>query len=249
MGVSLLRQAAAAATDLLFPPRCVCCGAQCESRPNKPLLCNDCDQELAISSRPTCPRCAQACSEVDLARGNCGDCKSRKLLFTEARAIGAYQDLLRTAVLKMKHAVHQPLAIAAGQRLAEVLSERPFPKPPDLVTAVPMHWLNRMWRGMNGPEVVARALARQLHWKFASRLLVCRRRLRRQATLTPTERRENVRNAFRPSRRWTITGQTILLVDDVMTTGATAHEASRALKTAGASEIYLAILARSTSDF
>jgi predicted amidophosphoribosyltransferase len=79
--------------------------------------------------------------------------------------------------------------------------------------------------------------------------LVCTRFLRRQSSLTPPERRRNVRGAFRASRRASLAGQRILLVDDVMTTGATAHEGSRALLEAGAASVYIATVARSSPDF
>jgi ComF family protein len=188
------------------------------------------------------------CSLADLPRGNCGDCRSRKLLFAAARTIAPYQDALRQAVLKAKHAAHEPLAIALGQRLAEAIHRLPLPERPDLVVPVPLHWLKRLWRKTDPAGTIAQSLARRLELPLASGLLVCRKLLRRQATLNAQERRRNVRGAFRASRRWSIRGRRILLVDDVMTTGATAHEASRILLQAGAAEIYVATVARSTSD-
>jgi ComF family protein len=239
----------AAAIDLLYPPRCAACDGECEPRVNGPLFCPTCDTSLAISQRPTCPRCALVCSEADLPRGSCGDCHSRKLLFAAARTIGPYQAELQQAVLKAKHSVYEPLAAALGQRLAEAVRERPLPERPDLVAAVPMHWLKRLWRKTNPASTVAQAVARELEVPLAKGLLVCTRMLRRQATLTPPERRRNVRGAFRASRRWKISGQQILLVDDVMTTGATAHEASRVLLEVGALAVYVATVARSSPEF
>ena len=240
---------AAAATDLLFPPRCVSCGAECESREGGPLFCPDCDAALSISARTSCPRCALTCSEVDLAHGDCWNCRGRKLLFQEARCIGSYDTAIRAAVLKCKHSFHEPLALALGQRLAESLRAKPLSKVPDLVAAVPIHWLRRLWRGTSTTETLARSVARQLGIRPAIGLLVCRRPLRRQATLTPVERRRNVRGAFRTSRFWNITGRSVLLIADVMTTGATAHEAARALLAAGAASVFVATVARSSPNF
>jgi ComF family protein len=188
------------------------------------------------------------CSLADLPRGTCGNCRSRKLLLTATRAIGPYQDALRRAVLKAKHAAFEPLAIALGQRLAEAVSCQPLPERPDLVAAVPMHWFERVKRKTNPAETMARALAWQHDIRLASGLLICRRPLRRQAALSPQERRQNVRGAFRTSRWWNIAGKRVLLVDDVMTTGATAHEASRALLEAGAAAVYVAVAARSSPE-
>ena len=165
-----------------------------------------------------------------------------------ARTIGPYADDLRGAVLKAKHAAGEPLAAALGDRLAEVVLQCPLPRRPDLVAAVPMHWLKRLWRGTNPAQTVARAVAGRLELRLAQGLLVCRRYLRRQATLTPQERRRNVRGAFRISGLWNIQGKFVLLVDDVMTTGATAHEASRALLAAGAEGVFVATVSRSSPD-
>src|SRR5262249_29434935 len=98
-------------------------------------------------------------------------------------------------------------------------------------------------------STVAHAVARQLELRCSTGLLICRRILRRQSTLTPPQRRQNVRGAFYASRRWNVAGQRILLVDDVMTTGATAHEASRALLKAGAAAVDVATVARSSPQF
>jgi ComF family protein len=184
-----------------------------------------------------------------LALGNCGECRSRKYAFDESRALGIYQGPIRGAVLKIKHYQHEPLAIALGQRLAEVVRERPFPEAPELVVPVSMHWLTRLWQGANAAESLAVGAGRALRLPAAADLLVCRRWLKKQSSLLPSERRANVRNAWRVSRAYDIRGARILLVDDVMTTGATAHEAARALRKAGAAAVYVMVVARGTNRF
>lgn len=189
------------------------------------------------------------CSAVDLARGDCGNCRGHNFRFKRACTIGPYRDELRQAVLHAKHAAYEPLAIALGQRLADAVTRQSFAEPPSLVVPVPMHWLKRLWRKTNPASTIAQSLARELGLPLAGGALVCRRYLLRQATLTPPQRRENVRGAFRASRWQRLDGKAILLVDDVMTTGATAHEASRALLQAGAAAVYVATVARSSPDF
>jgi ComF family protein len=244
-----LSAGAAAATDLLFPPRCRFCAAECTSASGSRHFCINCESQLATCTRTRCRKCGLVCSEVDLPRGDCGYCRGLKLRFSEVRTLGSYEGPLRQAVLKIKHAAHEPLAVALGQRMAEQVVARPLAEAPDLVTAVPMHWLKRIWRRTNTALTLAESVAKLLGLPHHPGLLVCRRLLARQATLTPPQRRINVRNAFRTSRFARIDGKRVLLVDDVMTTGATAQEAARTLLTGGAATVFVATVARSTPDF
>jgi predicted amidophosphoribosyltransferase len=109
---------------------------------------------------------------------------------------------------------------------------------------VPAHWAKRLLRGVNGPDLLVEAIGRRLSIPTATDLLVCRRRTRKQGTLLPSERFLNVRNAFAVSWGYDIGDAHVLLVDDVMTTGATAGEAARTLRRAGADRVTVAIVAR-----
>jgi ComF family protein len=240
--------ALAAVADLIFPPLCVACRAEIERYDGWLMLCPTCDKQLAISDRPMCRRCAGVCSTADLPRGDCSDCRARKLLFVEARAIGPYDGDLRNAVLDAKHERREALAAALGQRLAQAIENKPFQEPPEVVVPVPMHWMKRFWRGTNPASTLAGALARRLELPIARGALRCIRPLARQATLTAPERRRNVRGAFRASRPNLFTGKRVLLIDDVMTTGATAHECSKVLLGAGAAAVFVATVARSGAD-
>ena len=239
-----LRHGTAAAIDLLFPPKCASCGCECDSAPDQPLWCATCSRQLTPPARPMCPRCSMPCPEHAAPAGPCPLCRGRRLQFDQARSLGLYEGPLRHAVLRCKHARYEPLAAGLGRRLAQRVRECPFDGPPELVAAVPMFWLQRLWRGANAAETLALAVAAELCLPAATGLLVCRRFLRKQSMLRPDERRRNVRYAFRASWRYDIRGARLLLVDDVMTTGATAQEAARVLKTAGAAAVYVAAVAR-----
>ena len=114
----------------------------------------------------------------------------------------------------------------------------------DLVAPVPLHWRRTWWRGYNQAAAVAEQLARMIGVPSSRR---CLRRIRhtpQQLQPSAAARRENVRGAFRVRRGANVVGKRILLVDDVMTTGSTASEASRTLREAGAVEVAVAVLAR-----
>ena len=239
----------AAALDLLFPPQCAACGLPCELLAGEPYFCCSCSQALDAKSEARCPRCAQRCSTADLPLGNCGECRSRRLQFSAARTIGAHAGALREAVLKAKHAFHEPLAIALGQRLAATIQQKPFAESLDVVIPVPMHWLRRLSRKTHPAGTMARAVAHGLSLPLAARSLICSRLVRHQSSLSGHERRKNVRGAFSVRWKQALRGKRILLVDDVMTTGATAHECARVLLEAGAASVYVATVARNSPDF
>jgi len=146
----------------------------------------------------------------------------------------------------MKHHEQEHLAMALGRRLAAVLADRPFPESPELIVPIPMHWLTRLLRGTSAAETLARSLATATSIPVAGDLLYCRQLLKKQGMLLATERQTNVRGAFAASRRYNIAGARILLVDDVITTGATCDSAAHVLLKAGAAAVYAISVARGT---
>jgi len=168
----------------------------------------------------------------------------RPYRFRQATAVGVYSGLLRDAVLRVKRSHQEPLTLALGRLLADQLRARPDWVDPDLVLPVPMHWTRRLLRGVNGPELLAEAVASELSLPSVTRLLSCRRRTKKQGTLLPAARRRNVRGAYGVARRGRLAAKHVLLVDDVLTTGATLDELTRVLQRAGAESVSAAVLAR-----
>jgi ComF family protein len=115
---------------------------------------------------------------------------------------------------------------------------------PDLVVPVPMFWTRRLRRGINSPDVLARCLGESLQKPVRRDVLVRRVNTLPQADLSPAQRRTNMHGAFRVRRPDDVKNARILLVDDVLTTGATCNEAAKMLKRAGASSVVVAVIAR-----
>jgi ComF family protein len=234
----------AATVDLVFPPACAFCCAPSPPRKDGTLLCETCFIRLANPPKNLCPRCGMPAPAAAVVEGKCAACRATKFGFSAVRSLGHYEKDVREAVLKMKHPPWEHLAMALGRCLATLLAERPFPEPPELVVPVPMHWLRRLFRGTSTAETLARSLAAAISSPFASDLLHCRRLMKKQSTLVGEERQLNVKGAFAASRRYDISGARILLVDDVITTGATCDSAARVLLAAGAAEVYAVSVAR-----
>ena len=147
-------------------------------------------------------------------------------------------------MLRTKFLAGEGLADLLGRLFAENRGSQLRPAEIDLVAPVPLHWWRKWVRGYNQAEAVARELAAGLCVPFVPNLLHRVRWTTQQVQPTREARRENVKGAFRV--RWCarVTARTVLLVDDVMTTGSTLGEAARVLRAAGADRIVVAVLAR-----
>ncbi|MFN7996733.1 MAG: ComF family protein [Bryobacteraceae bacterium] len=158
--------------------------------------------------------------------------------FDEAFCYGAYEGTLRKLIHLYKYSGIRRLADPMGRLIVSAL---PLDRQFDAVVPVPLHWRRRWQRGFNQSELLARAIARR---RGIPMLGVLRRgsATRAQAGLSNAQRRENVAGAFRARRR--VPGMRILLVDDVMTTGATSGACARVLKRAGAKSVSVVSLAR-----
>ena len=168
--------------------------------------------------------------------------------FDAVVALGAYRNELRHAVLRMKQPEGDPLSGAVAGLLWVRRSAELTRLAADLIVPIPMHWARRFQRGTNSPERVAAVLGRRLKRPVAYRLLRWRRKTKLQSELSPKERFRNVRDAFRTARGRRVEGARILLIDDVLTTGATCSEAARTLKLAGASMVGAAVVARAEGN-
>jgi ComF family protein len=186
---------------------------------------------------------------VSVSRANtdelgCDDCREGSLGFDRIWVWSDYVGEIRAAVLRMKHAHDDPLTAAIGRLLVERFSEPLRKWGPDVVTCVPMHWSRRWVRGTNSAEILAEILAAGIKAPLAAGVVSRRRRTQPQAGLAPTERFNNVRGAFRLQKGASFDGARVLLVDDVLTTGATCGEVCRLLRRAGAMQMAGVVVAR-----
>jgi ComF family protein len=174
------------------------------------------------------------------ARGMCALCRNGLRGFDAAYCFGAYEGTLRDLIHIFKYAKVQPLERPLGDLLVRAL---PLDERFDAVVPVPLHWRRKWERGFNQSELLARAVSRRSGAPLRG-VLARVRHTRPQAGLTNTGRRDNVGAAFRVKGNARLDGKSVLLVDDVMTTGSTATACARALKRAGARRVALLTVAR-----
>jgi predicted amidophosphoribosyltransferase len=243
--------------DLLFPPSCASCAAELDETTGSDRdvrLCDSCLDEMEIFSEPMCVRCGSpvpgvVADEAQVAtmprkRAGCYRCGGRKLWFDETIALGHYDGRLRDIVLHMKRATGDALSLAMGRLICDKRGQRLAELRPDVVAPIPLHWRRRVVHQTNSAAVLAEVLAGKLRVPLAERLLKRSRYTVRQTDVTPSERWNNVRRAFAARAGYHLKAAHVLLVDDVLTTGATCSEAARALRQAGASRVTVAVIAR-----
>jgi ComF family protein len=239
---NLGRHLAQGTLALLYPGMCVACG--CSLTQSRERFCSTCRAALTADRQPACPRCASTIGPfVALEDGRCNQCRTASFQFESAVRLGPYEGLLRELILRMKHSGGELLAELLSDLWAEHAEQRLRELAAEVVVPVPLHWRRRWSRGYNQSEALARGLATRLGIPSRPRWLRRARFTADQTRQTAAARRDNVRSAFLARPHAALQGRSILLVDDVLTTGSTASEAARALRAAGAARIVVAVLA------
>jgi ComF family protein len=230
---------------LLFPQACVVCGESVERRADG-VTCAACWEMSRIFSEDDliCWKCGVPApgkvSEGRRAQVRCRRCDAEH--FTAARACGAYEGALRASVLALKREPH------VSTRLARLLFETQRREPlrnATRIVPVPLHPARLRERGFNQAEMLGRALAKLTGLTLDERNLARTTHTERhRAGMDARARRESVEAAFTVRRSRLIENESILLVDDVYTTGATVSACAGALRAAGAQEVYVLTIAR-----
>lgn len=230
--------------DLIAPPMCCRCFCAIEERRSTAAsLCENCIAELCPPVESICRRCAAPAATASIDESGCWRCRTTRFRFTETVGLGVYQNDLREAVLHAKHDSTGLLAASLCRMLAERVKERFDNKEHDFIVSVPMHILRRSFRRVNLPYTCGELLAEELAIAHQP-MVACDRLIERQSSLAPSVRSRNVRGAYRLKRPHVVEGRSVLLVDDILTTGATCNVIARELKKAGASRVDVAVLAR-----
>lgn len=239
-----LHRAWSSVLEFCFPALCPFCETREAEGESNSLFCLDCQRACREFAGRQCQRCSAIVGPfVDTAQG-CVHCRDERYAFDAVCSLGPYREPLRSACLRAKYQSGHSIAMGLAQQLGTLRRTELEAWRPDLVIPVPHCWSEQVWRPHVSPTPLAETLASMTRIPARFDLLLKIKKTKKQATLPVTIRKTNLRGAFGIGGGATLGGATVLLVDDILTTGTTAHECAKVLKQAGAAQVYVAVFAR-----
>jgi len=229
--------------DVIFPGRCVTCGVVLG--PDKTLhFCHTCFSRINFIQSPLCNRCGIPFNSPDGGDHICGDCLTSETYFSVARAVGRYETTILDAIHRFKYGGK----IAIGEILGRLMADFAYPafdiQEYSLIIPAPLHPKRLRERGFNQSLILALAVSKRFSLALDFTTLKRRIHTKPQVSLGGKERKVNVQGAFEVSEEKKIRGKSIVLVDDVYTTGSTVNECARVLTKSKAAEVAVLTLAR-----
>ncbi len=234
------------ALNLIYPPQCL----MCDALVGEPFqLCGTCWRTTPFISGLVCDTCGAPLMGEDAGHAEtCDDCLTIARPWQRGRAALLYRDGARRLVLALKHGDRQDLVHPATRWMAQ--AARPILDPDMLIVPIPAHWLRLLRRRYNQAALLANRLGQTLSLQVAPDALIRTRATKVQDGMTRDDRFRNISGAFtqHPKRGALLRGRSVLLVDDVMTSGATFAAATEACHAAGAARVSVLALARVAKD-
>ncbi len=236
--LSVLKTAGNAVADFVFPPFCSLCRKSLAE--GERIVCEACWGMMGRVSGPRCPRCGAPSLQ---GRQDCPNCAGKVFRFSGAVVLAPFDEGAQALVHLVKYREKTSLGLRMGRALGEVAREDARLAGVDVILPVPLHPSRLRERGYNQSALIARGAGGAMGKPVEERVLVRRRPTRTQTELSAEARAENVADAFAVRHPGRVAGRRLLIVDDVLTTGATIDACAGALLAAGASGVFAAAVA------
>ncbi len=223
--------------DMLFPRRCPVCHEIIVPACRR--VCVDCEQRLVPVTEPYCMKCGKPVRKEE--EEYCRECRGKEQSFTEGRAVFIYDEIMKKSIYRFKYGGRQEYAAFYAHEIERCLGEKIRGWSAQALIPIPLHKSRLNGRGYNQAELIAKELGKQtgipVYGKYMKRV----KRTAVQKNLNAAERENNLKRAFKIERN-DVKLKSVILIDDIYTTGSTINAAAQCLREAGITNIYFIVL-------
>lgn len=228
---------------ILYPDICLACRRKINEAGEK-LICSKCYAEIKMNLPPFCVSCGRHIEKKDIGKNICKGCARKQLYFDRAYSPCIYEGVTAKLIHEFKYRHKENLANPLSKIMIEFIREYNLPIDYlDLIIPIPIYKTKMREREFNQAERLGSYIAKEFDKELSSGILLRNRNVKTQTGLKDRERKLNVSGSFSIAKNKRLQGSNLLLVDDVLTTGATSSEAALTLKNAGAQTIFVLTLA------
>jgi ComF family protein len=241
----MLRELISSLVDIIYPKICLVCKTDLKGLSSvDKLICRQCWSKIKRNIPPFCHSCGRHLESQDFNKHICPACIKNPLYFDRAFSPCVYEGVMKELIHEFKYKNKDYLGHTLSKLMTEFIKEYDLPMGDiDSIVPIPLHKTRLREREFNQAQVLSNYIAQEFNKDLRDKTLVRNRYTRTQTELETDQRLLNVRGSFSVIRKADMKGKNILLVDDVLTTGATSSEAACVLKNAGANIVFVLTLA------
>ncbi len=242
--MSMLRRFIRRLTDIAYPRVCLACKGKLDALNSDEYICSGCRLKIKINLPPFCSSCGRHLEKKSLNKNICPVCLKKRLHFDRAFSPCLYEGVTKELIHAFKYKGKDHLGVPLGKIMIEFIKEYELPIDYlDFIIPIPLHKTRLREREFNQAEILSRQIAIEFKKDLATGIL-CRHRLTKTQTgLAMDKRFANVKESFSITNNSALKNKNVLIVDDVLTTGATSSEAAFCLKDAGVNIVFVLTLA------
>ncbi len=242
--LTMLHWLLGALTDIIYPKVCLSCKKLLNQAATCEFICEKCRDDIAMNVPPFCKFCGRRLKKANITKSICPDCVRKNLHFDSAFSPCVYTGVIKDLIHEFKYKNKDYLSSFLSKLMINFIKEYNMPiNYIDCIIPIPLHKTKLREREFNQAQALSSCIAREFGKEVLSGVLLRNRQTKTQTELQTHERLLNVKDCFRVAKQELVREKNILLVDDVLTTGATSSEAAKALKNAGANIVFVLTLA------
>ena len=231
-------------TQILYPKVCLSCKKKLGAEAKDGFICSQCRGKIKKNLPPFCISCGRQLEKRWFAKNICPSCQKKRLHFDRAFSPFVYDGIIKELIHKFKYGGREHLGLPLSELMTDFIRDYRLPMDCiDCIVPIPLHNTRLREREFNQAQILGRQIALEFKIDILNEAIVRTRHTKTQTDLEIRERAANVKGSFRVKDPEAVKGKNVLVIDDVLTTGATSSEVAAALKGAGANIVFVLTLA------